>query len=141
MSPDVWLKLKLCLRPGSVFYFQHRDLSSGEPHYFVVMNREPLRTGLLLMTVATSKVESARHRRRLIPGTVIEISPAEYGEFSVLSAFDCNELFERSIQELAELMSRGQVRYHADLPSALFEKLKTAVLLSPIVEDELKESL
>jgi len=45
------LELRLGLRAGSVFYFQARELSSAQPHFFVVVNVDPLRDELLLLTV------------------------------------------------------------------------------------------
>lgn len=43
MTPQ-WtdVMLRLTLRGGSVYYLQHRDLFSAEPHYFVVLNANPL---------------------------------------------------------------------------------------------------
>lgn len=34
------MELRVGLRAGSVYYFQSRELSSGEPHFFVVVNRD-----------------------------------------------------------------------------------------------------
>jgi hypothetical protein len=36
------LKLRLTLREGSVYYFAERHLTSPEPHYFIVVNSDPL---------------------------------------------------------------------------------------------------
>ena len=132
------MELRLCLRAGSVYYFQARELSSGEPHFFVVVNREPLTAKLLLLTIVTSKVEKVRVRNRERPNTVVEISPAEYNEFKVLSAVDCNVVLEKPLSELAGLVKRKEVRYHKDLPPEIFAKIKSAILASPLVADELK---
>jgi hypothetical protein len=84
------MELRLGLRAGSVFYFQSRELFSPVPHFFIVVNREPIVTRLLLLTIVTSKLEKVRLRNRERPETVVEISPLEYGEFEVPSAVDCN---------------------------------------------------
>ena len=55
------LELRLGLRAGSIYYFQSRELTSGEPHFFVVINREPLAAKLLLLTIVTSKVDQGTH--------------------------------------------------------------------------------
>lgn len=47
------LELRLGLRAGSVFYFQSRELTSEQPHFFVVVNRDPLSTKLVLVTIVT----------------------------------------------------------------------------------------
>ena len=132
------MDLRLGLRAGSVFYFQSRELSSAEPHFFVVVNRDPVATRLLLLTIVTSKVEKVRLRNRERPHTVVEISPNEYDEFSVLSAIDGNVVLEKPLSELAGLVKRKEVRYHKNLPPIVFAKIRTAILASPLVEEELK---
>lgn len=135
------LELRLGLRAGSVFYFQSRELTSSAPHFFVVVNRDPLTTGLLLLTIVSSKLDKVRLRNRERPDTVVEISPAEYTEFTVQSAIDCNVLLEKPLQELANLARRRQVRYHKDLPPQILEKLRSAIRTSPLVADDLKQML
>jgi hypothetical protein len=48
-------KLRLTLREGSVYYFTERSLTSAEPHYFIVVNSNPITQELLLLGVVTSK--------------------------------------------------------------------------------------
>ena len=132
------LELRLGLRAGSVYYFQSRELSSEQPHFFIVVNRDPIATKLLLLTIVTSKVDKVRIRNRERPHTVVEISPKEYDEFKVLSAVDCNVVLEKSLSELAGLVRRKEVRYHKDLSPEIFGKIKVAILASPLVADELK---
>ena len=69
----------------------------------------------------------------------MEISPQEYDEFNVLSAVDCNVVLEKPLAELVGMVERKEVRYHRDLSSEIFAKIKTAVLASRLVSDELKE--
>ena len=137
-EPPLPMELRLGLRAGSVFYFQARELSSGEPHFFVVVNREPITTKLLLLTIVTSKVDKVRLRNRERLNTVVEISPREFSEFKVLSAVDCNVVLEKPLAELAGLVKRKEVRYHKDLPPELFSKIKSAIQASPLVADEIK---
>ena len=133
--------LKIGLRPGSVYYFQAREVKSPESHFFVVVNREPITTKLLLLTIVTSKVDKVKLRNRERLHTIVEISPKEYDEFKMLSAVDCNVVLEKPLSELAGLVKRKEVRYHKDLPPEIFTKLKNAILSSPLVADELKSLL
>ena len=132
------LELRLGLRAGSVFYFQARELTSAEPHYFIVVNRDPLGTRLLLLAIVTSQLDKVRLRNRTRPETVVEISPAEYAEFRVISAVDCNVVIEKPLSELADLVNRRQVRYHRDLAPATLDKIKAGIVASSLVADELK---
>lgn len=135
------LELRTGLRAGSVFYFQTRELTSAEPHFFVVINRDPLGTELLLLTIVTSNLAGVRVRNRTRMQTVVEITPSDYAEFTVVSAIDCNSIFEKPLSELAEMVRRREVRYHNDLPQEIFAQVRAAVLASPVVSDELKEML
>ena len=134
-------ELRLGLRAGSVFYFQSRELTSEKPHFFVVVNREPVRSQLLLLTIVTSNIADARTRNRSRMETVVEITPRDYSEFTRHSAIDCNVVLEKPLAELAGMVRRNEVRYHRDLPAEIFAKIRSAILASPLVADELKEML
>ncbi|MFN2477014.1 MAG: hypothetical protein ABR526_11835 [Chthoniobacterales bacterium] len=116
-------------------------MTSAEPHFFIVVNRDPLGSELLLLTIVTSNISDVRVRNRTRMETVVEITPAEYREFSVASAIDCNTIFEKPLSELAEMVRRKEVRYHDDLPDEIFARVRAAVLASRAVSDELKEML
>ena len=134
-------ELRLGLRSGSVFYFQTRELTSEKPHFFVVVNRQPLRSQLLLLTIVTSNIADVRTRNRSRMETVVEITPREYAEFTKHSAIDCNVVLEKPLAELAAMVKRNEVRYHRDLPAPIFARVRTAILASPLVPDDLKEML
>jgi hypothetical protein len=135
------LELRLGLRAGSVFYFQSRELTSEQPHFFVVVNRDPIATKRVLLTIITSKVEAVRRRDRERRETFIEISPADYDELRVHSAIDGNVVIEKPLSELAGMVRRKEVRYHRGLPTEIFASLKAAILASPVVSEELKQML
>lgn len=135
------LELRLGLRAGSVFYFQSRELTSELPHFFIVVNHDPIGKQLLLLTIVTSNVADVRTRNHDRLETVVEISPDEYSEFTLPSAIDCNVVLEKPLAELVGMIQRQEVRYHRDLPSEIFAKIKAAVLASRLVSDELKEML
>lgn len=136
-APDgLPLELKLGLRAGSVYYFEARELHSLEPHYFVVVNRDPLGSQLVLLTVFSSQLEKIRLRNRARPETVVEISPVEYAELKVASAVDCNDIFRRSLDEMAGLVRQRRVRYQHDLPADVLKRVRDAILASPVVDPE-----
>jgi len=135
------LELRVGLRAGSVYYFRSRELTSERPHFFIVVNRDPIGSQVLLLTIVTSNVADARTRNRNRLQTIVEITPAEYREFKVHSVVDCNVVLEKPLSELSGMVRRNEVRYHRDLPAKIFAKIKTAVLASPLVPDELKQML
>ena len=124
-----------------MYYFQSRELTSELPHFFIVVNRDPIGEQLLLLTIVTSNVADVRTRNHDRLHTVVEISPQKYNELTMLSAVDCNVELEKPLAELVGMVERQEIRYHRDLPLKLFAKIKTAILASRLVPDELKELL
>lgn len=141
MSGEIPWELRLTLRGGSVLYWSDRALTSSEPHYFVVVNSKPLDHQLLILVVLSSQVEKVRRRRQGQPGTTVEIGPAEYGELSVPSIVDCNQVFRRSLRELVEKMQLKEVVAKNDMPAQILADIRTALLTSRLVETEIKDLL
>ena len=125
--------LKLTLRCGSVYYFQDRHFSSGEPHYFIVINADPLRDTALLLVVSSTKLQKVRERCRNLPtDTLVYVAPGEYKEFSDPSIIDCNNIVERPLSLLLEKRREKKLGCLADFPQVLLAKIIAGVHKSPI---------
>ena len=133
------LKLRVSLREGSVYYFTDRSLTSPEPHYFIVVNSDPLKQELLLLGVCTSKVAEVKERRREFPETIVEISPKAFEVLKKLSVIDCNDLKQVQLVEFNARFVRKEIDYFdKDLPASLRNALRKAIHASRIVPDEIK---
>ena len=133
------LKLRISLREGSVYYFTDRSLTSPEPHYFIVVNADPLRQEVLLLGVCTSKVAEVKTRRKDFPETIVEISPQTFDVLKKVSIVDCNDLKQVRLAEFNVRFLRKEIEYFdKDLPAALRNALCKAIHASNIVPDELK---
>ena len=144
--PPQWTDtlLRLTLRGGSVYHLQHRDLSSAEPHFFVVLNIDPHADDFLVLVVTTSKVDSVRRRsNNLPPNTLVEISPSEYSDphFTLQSIVDCNHWFRVTKNELLQKLQASLAWEKTPLPSNILKKLREGMLASPLIEDEIKDML
>lgn len=133
--------LRLILRPGSVFYFQERKLTSGETHYFIVLNHRPLTDDALLLVVSSSQVGKVQLRRQALPGTVVLVPLGLYRDFSKESIVDCNEVWLKSRAEIAQLLDVKQAEALSDMPLHIVEQLRQAVRTSPLVDGETKKRL
>jgi hypothetical protein len=133
--------LRLTLRPGSVYYFQERSLTSPEPHYFIVVNQQPVAREILVLTVISSKVEKVKRLREALPGTTVEIGPRDYQELKSPSIVDCNVVFRKALSELLEKVQRKEVGYKTDLPLEVLDRICQAIKASPLVEEETKRLL
>lgn len=136
---DIPIEIRLSLRQGTVYYMAERGLSSTEPHYFIVLNRKPLESKILLLLVASSQVEKSLKRitrKNLPPESLVVINDTEYDDFTKESSIDCNKLFNKSLEELCEQWKKKEVRAHKDLPRELVEKLIEGVMASPMISEE-----
>jgi hypothetical protein len=87
--------IKSTIKAGSVYYFPDDSLHSPDPHYFIVVNINPLDDTVIILVCASSRIEKVKLRRNLCPPmTLVEVTPDEYNDFSVLSIIDCNYIFE-----------------------------------------------
>ncbi len=133
------LKLRLTLREGSIYYFTERTFTSPEPHYFIVVNSDPLAQKVLLLTVLTSQVDSVKFRRKDCLETLVELSPADCGVFKKPSIVDCNYLKEVTLAEFNSRFVRQEIRcFGQDLPAPLRRALRKAIHASAIVSGEAK---
>jgi len=134
--------LRLTLHGGAVYYLQHRSLTSPEPHYFIVLNVDPSGDAFLVMGIASSKVASVRDRSRNLPlETLVELSPADYPEFTRQSIVDCNHCLRVTRHELLEKLQAGLAAEKTSLSAEMVGRLRQGVLASPVMEAEIKDLL
>ena len=133
------LKLRLSLREGSIYYFEERSLKSPQPHYFIVVNSDPLTQHVLVLGVVTSQVESVKLRRKTCPETLVELSPHLFNILKKASIVDCNDLKPIPLAEFSARFVRKEIHYfEKDLPAALRKALRKAIHASKIVPAEMK---
>jgi hypothetical protein len=132
-------KLRVSLREGSVYYFVHDSLNSPEPHYFIVVNSDPLTQKVLLLGVVTSKIEKVKLRRKACLDTLVELTPATFDVLTKPSIVDCNDLKEVPLAEFNARFVAKEIQYfNKDLPAALRRALRKAIHASIVVADEQK---
>ena len=133
------LKLRLSLREGTVYYFVHHSLTSPEPHYFIVVNSDPLAQKVLLLAVVTSQIKTVKLRRKACPETLVELAPKDFDVLTKPSIVDCNDLKEVPLAEFNARFMAKQIQYFAkDLPAPLRRALRKAIHASIMVSDEQK---
>lgn len=141
-SEPLPFELRLSLRRGTVYYFQHRSLTSEASHYFVVVNSDPQSDKVLLLAVASSQVDKIRERRKKVPPeTLVEVQPEDYGSFTKPTVIDCNQVFELDRAELVARFKAKELRSHPDLPVSILDHVRDGILASPRVDEEHKERI
>ena len=90
IPPDVQIRSTITL--GSVYYFPEDSFKSSEPHYFIVLNIDPIDDIVLYLVCTQSDIENVRNviRKDCPYETLVEITPSEYPKLKWKSIIDCN---------------------------------------------------
>lgn len=127
------------LKPGCVLYFTDSRLTSNEPHYFVVLNENPKDDQIILALCSSSQIENVKRRTRAFPeSTLVFVNPNEYSEFTKMSVFDCNTVFDFYKKDLIEKINSNSYKPKDDFPTELLLKLRNAMLQSPKINKSMK---
>ena len=137
------VQIKSAIKPGSVYYFPEASFSSSEPHYFVVLNHNPLTDTFLVLVCASSQIEKVKRRRqRTCPAnTLVELSPSEYSAFTKPCIIDCNTVHEHTIENLVSMRGKYDLKTKPEMAAAIVETLRQAVVASPLVTGKIKSML
>jgi len=130
------------IKTGSVYYFEEEELTSDEPHYFVVLNKNPRTEEFLILVCASSQVEKRQQiaQRLGFPSeTQVLISPPEFPIFSIDTIVDCNRVFEKTSQTLIEKLEQNKLKVCSEMmPDDILQKLITGVLASSQISEKIK---
>lgn len=136
------IQIKSAIKPGSVYYFPEASFSSPEPHYFVVLNHNPLTDTFLVLVCASSQIEKVKRRRRTCPAnTLVELSPVEYAAFTMPCIIDCNDVHEYTIDDLVNMRGKFDLKTKPEMTAELVTTLRRAVCDSPLVTGKIKAML
>lgn len=135
-------EIRISLRQGTVYYMAERNLTSVQPHYFIVVNADPLGDEVLLLTVASSQIDTVKRRcARESGSTVVEINEADYADFTKDSVIDCNRVFTKSLADLCAQWQRKEIVPKLDIPKEIFDQLKQGILDSRLVSEADKQRI
>ena len=133
------------IRAGAIYYFKEEKLTSSEPHYFVVLNKNPRTEEVLILVCASSQVEKRSHIVQKLgfkTETLVFVSPDECSLFSKTTVIDCNTVFEKTSQSLINKLQQEKLKICTEtMPVAIVEKLIKGVLISSQVSEKTKRLL
>ncbi|MBU1179597.1 hypothetical protein KJ885_01500 [Patescibacteria group bacterium] len=141
---DADKKIENVIREGSVFYFADDAFFNEKPHYYVVLNHNPLKDIILILVYASSfdsdiylSIEDSPFPNE----TYIDVTPQECSIFNRVSIFDCNRVFERNIDIFIEKFRSRKLKSYGYIEKNILVRLRDAVLKSPAVAERIKKLL
>lgn len=132
------------IKQGSVFYFVEESFHSKKPHYFVVLNREPLKDeGVALVCAVTLDIGAIERceRRGLEKVTLIDVTPEDCKFLKHVSLFDCNEIITKPVATLLSKLSTKKLLHCGTISQPILEKLRFGVHASRLVSGKVKKML
>lgn len=112
-------RLRLILRKGLIFKIRgSQPFESDHYHHFVVVNQNPNTEDLIVLSVATHKVQEEVERvlaQGINDGTTIHvIKPGKYNFFPRQTAFNCNSPIPITFEQLVGIHARGDMQIPHD---------------------------
>lgn len=135
------IQIKSTIKPGSVYYFVEETLSSNEPHYFIVINKNPHSDRIILLVCSSSQIKITKYRRRYLKETLVEITKEQYEGFTRDSIVDCNDVFDKTIDQIILKLKKGELKPKREMDISIVEKLRNAVCKSPSVDPDIIDML
>lgn len=130
------IQIRATIKEGTIYYFKEETFVSEEPHFFVILNRNPLTDEVLILVNATTQIQKRELARRGLPSqTLVRICPTECPVLREESLFDCNSITEKSLDSLVEKLSNDDLKICTQVLSEdMLLKLKNGVLESPLTK-------
>lgn len=138
IPPEV--QIRATIRVGSVYKFVEEALQSDKPHYFIVLNN-PIIDKVVLLVYCSSKIKKIKRWRKNLKGTLVEIKKDEYSDFTRDSIVDCNTIFEKTVENIIQKLEKNELKQNKEMDLSTVEKIKQAVIISPLVDNRIKELL
>jgi pyruvate dehydrogenase complex dehydrogenase (E1) component len=141
------VKIPICIEQGSVFNFCMAFDGPGRQsknRYFVVVNRNPKTDTILIMVTSTTQIAKKREfikRSGISEKTVVQVSPKEYSVFNVESVFNCNDVYEVSMQDLIRKIEESGCMNYSKIPDNTLKKIIVGINESPNVPPAIKKLL
>ncbi len=131
--------IKSTIKPGSVYFFPEETFHVRYPHFFIVLNTNPLTDTAIILVCASSEIDKVKQRRRLCPvETLVELTPHQYPGFIFNSIIDCNFILEKTLDQLVEKLSSHQMQLKLEMDAGLVNRIREGVLKSNLVEQRIK---
>lgn len=119
-------------KPGCVILFQHPHFPK-KPHYFVLLNANPLDHQELIFVMVTSNV--ARIERLILckavkPGTVIMVDGLSCSLLVKKSYIDCNSIYSFTPEQIRVMVEKHDILQYGRMETTVFGQIRSAVIES-----------
>lgn len=129
-------KLEIQIKQGSLLHFSDEHSGGVDPHYHVILNKNPFDDEMILVYCVTfDPINNYNHEnlfRKFDKDTLITITGG-HDKIRHTSLFDCNRCFQINKNILTDKLDREELRIYDPVEKVLLNKLRQAVIKSDMV--------
>jgi hypothetical protein len=127
---------------GTVYYFSDLNIKSGEPHYNVILNKNPKSESFIIFVPATTlDIWSAQSAQKFPRETIVDVTETDCPFLNRVSLFDCNRPIIRHIDVLKAKALSGELKIKGQASIEIVEKLRNGIKMSKLVTTRAKKIL
>lgn len=131
------------LKQGAVLLFNHPHFPQ-KPHYFFLLNTNPIDDIVLLFVVATSQTETIDRmiRNRIIQeNTIVRIQPGLCKFLPKHTYINCNNIHELTSEHMFDLLKKQRILQYEQVSTNILSNIFEAVMKSNTVINKHKKLL
>lgn len=136
------IAIRSVLKSGAVFYFAEETFSSDEPHFFIVLNKNPLGDSVIFMVSTTSKVEERTNwaeRAGVSAETLVKVDGSRCSFLTKSSVMNCNDIVRKPLQSLIDKFQNRELGLKGEVSDEVLSEIISGVKKSPLVDEYTKE--
>lgn len=129
------------IEDGNVYYFVSERIKSTEPHYYICIKKGD---DILILCCCTSTYTTSLkyiQRNNLPDETLIHLDPRNNPYLTTNTFVNCNTYFDYTKEDFLAKYNRGEIKFKGHVHNEDYQKILNGLLISPEVEEEIKDIL
>ncbi len=138
------IAITVSLEQGTVYLFSEESFDTTTPHFFIILNKNPVEDPFLIMTCATSQVEKRYEwvkKNGLDLETIVPIDESSYKFLNRETVVDCNQLLQRTKEVLMDKYDSGNLKLKGKVTQKDLNRIINGVRKSKLVSKSHKNLL
>lgn len=137
-------QLEIQIKQGSLLHFSDEHTGGIDPHYHVILNKNPFDDEIILVYCVTFDPINNQHHEKLFDKydakTLITTSEG-HEKIKRTSLFDCNQCFPIPKNKLINKLEKKELMIYEPVEKELLDKLRRAVINSDMISGNIIDKI
>ena len=128
------------IKEKAVFYFRSEQLSSSEPHNFVVVKN--VDNTFIVFSCCTSQYDTIYNYIKRNDYPEETMTSLDYNDYKFLKKptfINCNSKIEYTYTEFTDLYQNGKIKHKGEISDEDYQAIVNGILLSEDIEEDFKD--